>query len=168
MTVLKDAIYQLTPQLDLKKMEFLKHRIEELYKSYEEPEFDKDGKFISKRIKMAHQMVDASKLTQNDLDMMEDQDLIDDLKKEMELPEGTLVTNLFIPAMIACTKIDLIQQGDQEVKEALSRNQSQPSSKGADGQILQDRTGSSLDYIQQELRRFCLRYGAALVFGSCH
>jgi signal recognition particle receptor subunit beta len=42
----------------------------------------------------------------------------------MELPEGTLVTNLFIPAMVACTKIDLIQQGDQEVKEVLARNMS--------------------------------------------
>lgn len=72
MTVLKDAIYQLTPQLDLKKMEFLKQRIEELYKSYEEPEFDKDGKFISKRVKKVHQMVDADKLDQNDMDMMED------------------------------------------------------------------------------------------------
>lgn len=47
--VLKDAIYTITPNLELKKLEQLKHRIEEQYKSYQEPEFDKDGKFISKK-----------------------------------------------------------------------------------------------------------------------
>ena len=44
----------MTPNLELQKLEFLKNRIEEMYKTYEEPEFDKDGKYISKRIKKAH------------------------------------------------------------------------------------------------------------------
>jgi len=34
-------------------LEELKIRIEEFYKTYEEPEFDKDGKYISKKIKKA-------------------------------------------------------------------------------------------------------------------
>jgi hypothetical protein len=61
--------------------------------------------------------------------------MIDDLKKEMDLPPGTLVTNLFIPCMVVCTKIDLIENGERDVKDALERN---------------------LDFIQQDLRKFCL------------
>jgi hypothetical protein len=53
MDVLKNAIYSMTPNLDYKKLDILKTRIEELYKTYEEPEFDKDGKYISKKIKKA-------------------------------------------------------------------------------------------------------------------
>lgn len=47
---------------------------------------------------------------------------MDDLRREMALPEGTLVTNLFIPTAIICSKVDLIEQGDKDVKEALERN----------------------------------------------
>jgi len=53
MDVLKEAVYKMTPNLDFKKLEVLKMRIEEFYKTYEEPEFDKDGKYISKKIKKA-------------------------------------------------------------------------------------------------------------------
>jgi len=28
--------------------------------------------------------------------------------KEMDLPEGVLVTNLFVPCMVLCSKVDLI------------------------------------------------------------
>ena len=48
--------------------------------------------------------------------------MLDDLKKEMELPEGTLVTNLFVPSMVVCSKIDLIENGEKDVKEGLERN----------------------------------------------
>jgi hypothetical protein len=48
--------------------------------------------------------------------------MIEDLKKEMDLPEGTLVNNLFIPCMVVCTKIDLIEHGEKDIKEALERN----------------------------------------------
>jgi len=51
MKVLKDAIYKISPNLELKTLERLKERIVDLFKTYEEPEFDKDGKFISKIIK---------------------------------------------------------------------------------------------------------------------
>lgn len=47
--VLKDAIYQITPNLELRQLDKLKERIEQCYKSYSEPEFDKDGKFIRKQ-----------------------------------------------------------------------------------------------------------------------
>lgn len=63
----------------------------------------------------------------------------------MELPEGTLVTNMFIPIMVVCSKVDLIQHGDPMLKQMLENN---------------------LDFIQYSLRKFCLAYGASLVFAS--
>jgi hypothetical protein len=36
--------------LDLKTLEFLKERIIDLFKTYEEPEIDKDGKIINKKL----------------------------------------------------------------------------------------------------------------------
>lgn len=47
--VLKDAIFKITPNLELKKLEFLRQRIEQSFKTYSEPEFGPDGKFISKK-----------------------------------------------------------------------------------------------------------------------
>jgi len=51
MKVLTDAIYSITPNLKAKDMDSLRSRISNLYKTYKEPEFDKDGKLISKRVK---------------------------------------------------------------------------------------------------------------------
>lgn len=50
MNVLKENIFKITPNLELRTLEMLKKRIVDLYKTYQEPEFDKDGKFISKKI----------------------------------------------------------------------------------------------------------------------
>jgi hypothetical protein len=38
--------------------------------------------------------------------------MIEDLRKEMELSEGILVTNIFIPVMVVCSKTDLIEHGE--------------------------------------------------------
>jgi len=54
--------------------------------------------------------------------MIEEQELKDDLIKEMELSEGTLVTNLFMPVAIVCSKTDLIEHGDKEIKIILEKN----------------------------------------------
>jgi len=40
----------------------------------------------------------------------------------MELPEGTLINNLFIPCMVVCSKVDLIEHGDKDIKDALEPN----------------------------------------------
>ena len=37
----------------------------------------------------------------------------------MELPEGVLVTNLFIPVSVVCSKIDLVEHGDKNIKNIL-------------------------------------------------
>lgn len=72
-------------------------------------------------------------------------DLMADIRKEMDLPEGVLVTNLFVPCMVLCSKVDLIEHGEKDIKNLLERN---------------------LDFIQVSLRKFCLSYGSSLVFGS--
>ena len=51
MNVLTTAIYNITPNLKTKDMDALRSRIENFYKTYKEPEFDKDGKLIAKKIK---------------------------------------------------------------------------------------------------------------------
>ena len=52
MKVLKESIFKVSQQIqDLKYLERLRERIEHLCKTYEEPEFDPNGKFISKKIK---------------------------------------------------------------------------------------------------------------------
>ena len=71
--------------------------------------------------------------------------MIDDLRKEMDLPAGTLETNLFIPTAVVCSKVDLVEHGDKEIKSLLEKN---------------------LDFIQYSLRKYCLSYGTALIFVS--
>ena len=51
-----------------------------------------------------------------------DQDELDELRNEMELPEGVLVTNIFIPSAIVCSKTDLIEHGEKDIKNILERN----------------------------------------------
>jgi len=94
-----------------------------MFKTYEEPEFDKDGKFISKYKKKAPKITDEDK-QEGDIDekVVEEQDELDDIRKEMELPEGTLITNLFIPCIVVCSKVDLIEHGEKDIKDILERN----------------------------------------------
>lgn len=51
-----------------------------------------------------------------------DQDELDELRDEMELPEGVLVTNIFVPSAIVCSKTDLIEHGEKDIKNILERN----------------------------------------------
>lgn len=136
--VLKDSIFKISPNLDLRKMEKLREKIANIFKvPYEEPEFDKDGKFISKKILKKLKMNNTadmegdtsqnlshnlSKLDDIDVSILEDEEMREELRKEEELPEGTLVTNLFIPVAIVCSKTDLIEHGDKEIKSILEKN----------------------------------------------
>ena len=48
---------------------------------------------------------------------IEDAEVMEDLRREMELPEGILVTNLFIPVAVVCSKVELVEHGeDKEIK----------------------------------------------------
>ena len=51
MKCLKEAIFMISPKLKLTVLEQLKERMEELYKTYKEPELDKDGKLINKKLR---------------------------------------------------------------------------------------------------------------------
>lgn len=51
-----------------------------------------------------------------------DQDEMDDIRNEMELPEGVLVTNIFIPSAVVCSKTDLIEHGEKDIKNIMERN----------------------------------------------
>ena len=49
--------------------------------------------------------------------------MMDDIRAEMELPEGTLITNIFIPTAVICTKTDLIEHAEKkEIKAILEQN----------------------------------------------
>lgn len=63
------------------------------------------------------------------------------------MPEGVLVTNIFIPTAIVCSKVDLIEHGEKEIKQTLEQN---------------------IDFIQYSLRKFCLHYGSSLIFASAN
>ena len=133
--VLKDAVFSMSPKLPLKMLESLKDRTVDMYKTYEEPELDKEGKLLNKKMKkklnraqlnmsaqnnsMDDSMSRDAKLDEIDVSLMEDQEMMEDLRKEMELPEGILVTNMFVPLMIICSKTDLIEHGDRDLKNLL-------------------------------------------------
>ena len=84
MNALMGAIFQISPKLKLNTLESLKERIEELYKTYKEPELDKDGKLINKKIRRIKKDSDDS-MNKSGLDMdqsiQEDMDMMDDLRK---------------------------------------------------------------------------------------
>ena len=96
--------------------------MEELYKTYKEPEVDKDGKLINKKPRKMKKTADES-MNKSGLDLdsefQNEQEMMDDLRKQIELPEGVLVTNIFFPSAIVCSKVDLIEHGDKEIKNTL-------------------------------------------------
>lgn len=90
MKVLKDAVYSMSPKLNLRTLEKLKNRIVTLFKTYEEPELDKDGKLINKKItkKLNITDIDDSKgegLDEFDQSLIEEQEMMDDVRNEIEL-----------------------------------------------------------------------------------
>lgn len=111
MKVLKEAIFKISPHVPIKKLDFLKDRIEDQFRSFAEPEFGENGKFISKRV--VPKVQEDGDIGDLNIEVDEEQAMYDELKKEVELQEGTLVTNLFIPTAVICSKIDLIQHGEK-------------------------------------------------------
>lgn len=86
MDALKEAIFQISPKLKLKTLERLKERIEELYKTYNEPELDENGKLINKKIRKRENIdgedaVNKSGIVDQDTSVYDDQEMMDDLRK---------------------------------------------------------------------------------------
>ena len=67
------------------------------------------------------------------------------LKNELPLPEGVLKVNLGVPIIVACHKVDLIGRGDK-------------------AQFLEQ----NIDFIQKNVRQYCLTYGASMMFTDIH
>lgn len=64
-------------------LERLKERMEELYKTYKEPEVDKDGKLINKKLRKMKNPDDQMSKSAADIDpgFQDDADIMDDLRK---------------------------------------------------------------------------------------
>ena len=120
MQVLKDNIFKISPNLNIQKLQELRERLEELFKTYEEPEFDNEGKLIPKRKAPRVNQENGDNIDAIDFDINEAE--MDDLRKELDLNEGTLVTNLFIPTTILCSKVDMIAHGEKSIKDLLFKN----------------------------------------------
>jgi len=67
------------------------------------------------------------------------------LKSMLPLPDGVLKSNLGIPITVVCHKIDLLTRGEK-------------------GQALEQH----IDFIQKNVRAYCLTYGAAMIFTEIH
>ena len=72
--MLKDQIFQMTPNLPLNKLEQFKERIIDVCKTYEEPEIDKDGNLINKKLKKKKldESMHGKDLDEVDISIMED------------------------------------------------------------------------------------------------
>ena len=83
MKCLKESIFMISPKLKLNVLDALKERLEELYKTYKEPELDKDGKLINKKPrKMKKTNEDSMNKSGLDIDNFQDeQEMMDDLRK---------------------------------------------------------------------------------------
>jgi dynein light intermediate chain 1, cytosolic len=79
------------------------------------------------------------------LDNNSDADNFDDLMSMLPLPEGVLKSNLGIPIIVACHKVDLLGRGEKQ--KYLEQN---------------------LEFIQKNVRSYCLTYGASMIFTDIH
>jgi dynein light intermediate chain 1 len=61
------------------------------------------------------------------------------------LSTGVLTTNLGVPLVVVCCRADVMQAQEREEKDATASER-------------------RFDFIQQRLRKFCIKYGAALIF----
>ena len=75
----------------------------------------------------------------------DDEDDLMFLKSQLPLPEGVLKVNLGIPILVVCHKVDLMTRGDKA--GLLEKN---------------------IDFIQKNIRSYCLTYGASLLFTDVH
>lgn len=109
----------------------MKNKIKTEVQTYEEPEIDAEGKIVRK-IK-----------DDNDEEAVQENDELNELKKELPLSEGVLKVNLGIPMIVVITKADLLLYGD-----------------------LRTQLDKHFDFIQKHMRQHCLTYAAALFLVS--
>lgn len=69
---LQEQIFMISPNMDLKLMEKLRNRTINLFKTYEEPELDADGKIINKKIKLKMDQSQVQDHEDIDMSIVED------------------------------------------------------------------------------------------------
>ena len=126
------------PKIPLQVQDGMKNKLQTFVKTFEEPEFDENGKPLGK---MKGNMESNDPLGEGEGQQNEDEEDINELKAQLPLGEGVLKVNLGIPIIVICTKIDLMMRGDK-------------------AQYLE----TNIDFIQKHLREYCLSYAASLVF----
>jgi len=70
---------------------------------------------------------------------------MEEARSTLPLPEGVLQVNLGIPITVVCHKVDLIGRGDKA--QSLEQH---------------------IDFIQKNIRSYCLTYGASMMFTDIH
>lgn len=127
--------------MPLVQRDMLKNRIVRHIKNYEIIASGGSVEQSKKEEKMPQKGAEGSESE----DFEEDDFDMEELKNQLPLPEGVLKSNLGIPIIIACHKVDLISRGER-------------------AQFLEQ----NIDFIQRHLREFCIYYGAALIFTEIH
>ena len=84
--------------------EKMKTKIENQWKTFEEPELDDHGNLI-KKLKVEKVTKDSSESEEHDEG---------DARLELDLPEGCLKVNLGIPITVIVQKVDLLLHGDKK------------------------------------------------------
>lgn len=134
MTALQNLLFKLLPEMQPGCYERMKSQLVNSWKLYEEPQLDDQGNLI-KKLKVEDE-------ANSDDD---EKETIEDVRLEMDLPEGVLKVNLGIPIMVVVSKVDVLLHGEK--KQFLEAN---------------------LDFIQKHVREYCLAYGASVCFASAN
>jgi hypothetical protein len=80
--------------------EKIKQNIETHIKTYDDPQLDEHGKIIIKT-------------RQQEKKEGEENDVVEDMRKDLALGEGVLKVNLGIPIIVVCNKVDLLIHGEK-------------------------------------------------------
>ena len=103
--VLQDTIFKLMPEMPPGVYERMKTKIENQWKTFEEPQFDDQGNLIKK--------LRVEKHAQNSSDESDGEEEVD-ARLDLDLPESCLKVNLGIPVLVIVQKVDLLLHGDKK------------------------------------------------------
>lgn len=156
MSILDEAIRPTMMQLPIKKQDEIKHRIASHILNYERlatevengNKGEQNGEQSKEEKKKTSKQKSRSKMTEGNLSdhlSESDEDEFMHLKSLLPLPDGVLTSNLGIPVVVVCHKVDLIGRGDK-------------------AQFLEQH----IDFIQKNVRSYCLAYGASMMFTDIH
>ena len=107
LTAINKCLFNIFPHMEEGVFEKMKQKIYKVCQTYEEPQFDDNGNLIKQRKDKQLKTQASMNNADDDANDMSDEDV----RLDMDLPEGVLSVNLGIPIIIVCNKIDVLQQG---------------------------------------------------------